>query len=77
MVIVMREFFVFELKDEFKELYQDKPSVLYNIFEQIYYLKKEDIDYGYSLFHQLTKKIDKEKQIFPLLFLFKLYLPNI
>lgn len=61
MVIVMREFFVFELKDEFKELYQDKPSVLYNIFEQIYYLKKEDIDYGYSLFHQLTKKIDKEK----------------
>ncbi len=61
MVIKMREFYVFEVKDEFKELYQHNPSTLYNIFEQIYLLKKEDIDYGYSLFHQLTKKIDKEK----------------
>ncbi len=57
----MREFFIFEVKDEFKTLYQDKPSVLYNIFEQIYLLKREDINYGYSLFSQLTKKIDKEK----------------
>jgi len=57
----MREFFIFELKDEFKALYKDNPSVLFNIFEQIYLLKKEDINYGYSLFCQLTKKIDKEK----------------
>lgn len=57
----MREFFIFDLKDEFKELYIDKPSILYNILEQIYLLKKEDIHYGYSLFRQLTKKIEKEK----------------
>ena len=57
----MREFFIFELKDEFKNLYIDKPSILYNIFEQIYTLKKEELNYGYSLFRQLTKKIDKDK----------------
>lgn len=57
----MREFFIFELKDEFKSLYIDKPSILYNIFEQIYTLKKEELNYGYSLFRQLTKKIDKDK----------------
>ena len=61
MVIIMREFFIFEIKDEFKSLYIDKPSILYNIFEQIYSLKREDLDYGYSLFKQLTKKIDKDK----------------
>ncbi len=57
----MREFFIFDVKEEFKDLYIDKPSILYNIFEQIYLLKKEDVAYGYSLFSQLTKKIDKEK----------------
>ena len=40
----MREFFIFELKDEFKNLYIDKPSILYNIFEQIYTLKKEELN---------------------------------
>ena len=57
----MREFFIFEVKDEFKQLYEAKPSMLYRIFEQIYYLKKEELQYGYSLFRQLTKKINKEK----------------
>ena len=58
---IMREFFIFELKEEFKVLYQEKPSILYHIFEQIYFLKKEDIQYGYSLFRQLTRKLDKDK----------------
>ena len=57
----MREFFIFELKDEFLSLYQDRPSILYNIFLEIYSLNKEELDYGYSLFKQLTKKIAKEK----------------
>ena len=61
MVIRMREFFIFNMKDEFKSLYQDKPSILYHIFEQIYLLKEEDVNYGYSVFKQLTKKVEKEK----------------
>ncbi len=61
MVIIMREFFIFEIKDEFKSLYMDKPSILYNILEQIYKLDKSDLNYGYSLFKQLTRKIAKEE----------------
>lgn len=57
----MREFFIFEIKDEFKSLYMDKPSILYNILEQIYKLDKSDLNYGYSLFKQLTRKIAKEE----------------
>ena len=57
----MREFFIFEIKDEFKSLYQDKPSILYQILEQIYFLGEDNAKYGYSLFKQLTKKIDKDK----------------
>ena len=57
----MREFFIFEIKDEFKSLYQDKPSILYQILEQIYFLGEDNAKYSYSLFKQLTKKIDKDK----------------
>lgn len=57
----MREFFIFEIKDEFKSLYMDKPSILYNILEQIYKLDKGDLNYGYSLFKQLTRRIAKEE----------------
>lgn len=59
----MREFFIFEIKDEFKSLYQDKPSILYQILEQIYFLGEDNAKYGYSLFKQLTKKIDKDKLV--------------
>lgn len=52
----MREFFIFEIKDEFKSLYQDKPSILYQILEQIYFLGEDNAKYGYSLFKQLTKR---------------------
>ena len=57
----MGEFFIFEIKDEFKSLYQDKSSILYQILEQIYFLGEENAKYGYSLFHQITKKIDNDK----------------
>ncbi len=57
----MRTYYVFKVKDEFKSLYRENQSILYHIFKQIYLLKKEDLAYGYSLFRQLTKKIDKEK----------------
>ena len=57
----MREFFILEIKDEFKSLYQEKPSILYQILEQIYFLGEENAKYGYSLFRQITKKIDNDK----------------
>ena len=57
----MREYYIFQVKEEFKQLYQQNQVILYQTFKQIYQLPKEDVAYGYSLFKQLTKKIDKEK----------------
>lgn len=61
MVMKMRVYFVFDVKDEFINLYYDNARVLYNILKQLYYLKNEEVSYGYSLFRQLIKYIDKEK----------------
>ncbi len=57
----MKVYYIFKLKDEFFELYKDTPSVLYNILRSIYYLDREEVDYGYNLFKQLTLPIDKNR----------------
>ena len=57
----MKVYYIFKLKDEISSLYKDTPSVLYNILRNIYYLDKEEVDYGYNLFKQLTLPIDKNK----------------
>lgn len=56
----MRVFYIFKIKEEFKYLYQDNPSQLYNLLKQIYFLGKDDINYGENIFNQLIEKIDKE-----------------
>ena len=55
----MRVFYIFKIKDEFKYLYKDNPSHLYNLLKQIYFLGKEDINYGENIFYQLIDRIDK------------------
>ncbi len=57
----MRVFYIFEMKPEFKTLYHGNESALYGIFSQLYYLKRDDFDFGYHLFFQLTNRIDKER----------------
>ena len=57
----MRVFYIFNIKEEFKALYADNPSMLYEILKQIYYLGKDDILYGKNIFNQLTTSINKEK----------------
>lgn len=57
----MKVYYIFKLKKEFIDLYKDTPSVLYNILRSIYYLDKEEVDYGYNLFKQLTLPIEKNK----------------
>ena len=56
----MKVYFVFDIKDEYINLYQNNENVLYNILKQIYYLEKEDVQYGFNLFNQLINKIEKE-----------------
>lgn len=55
----MKVYYIFKLKEEFVSLYKDTPSVLYNILKSIYYLDKEEVDYGYNLFKQLTIPMEK------------------
>ncbi|MBE6146955.1 MAG: sporulation inhibitor of replication protein SirA [Firmicutes bacterium] len=57
----MRTFFVFRLKKEFVSLYKDNASSLFRILKHLYYMKSYEMDYGISLFHQLTEQIDKQK----------------
>lgn len=57
----MRVFYIFDMKPEFKQLYEGNESVLYGILKQLYYLNQDSIVYGYNLFQQLTNRIDKEK----------------
>lgn len=57
----MKVYYIFKLKDEFIDLYRDTPSVLYNILRNIYYLDREEVDYGYNLFKQLTLPIEKNR----------------
>lgn len=57
----MKVYYIFKLKDDITSLYKDTPSVLYNILRNIYYLDREEVDYGYNLFKQLTLPIDKNR----------------
>ena len=56
----MRAFYIFKIKDEFKYLYKNNESTLYNILKQIYYLPSEEIGYAKTLLNQLVNDIDKE-----------------
>ena len=55
----MKFYFIFDIKKEFKNLYKGNERVLYNILKQIYYLEKNEVEYGYNLFNQLINKINK------------------
>ena len=57
----MKVYYIFKIKKEFINLYKDSPSVLYNILKNIYYLDKEEVEYGYNIFNQLTEKVEKNK----------------
>ena len=67
MVITVRTFYIFKIKKDFYNLYLNSPSNLYNVLKQLYYIKKTNLEYGFSIFNQLTDKIDKanlDKEIF-------------
>ena len=63
----MKVYYIFKIKKEFVNLYKDTPSILYNILKSIYYLDREEVEYGYNLFTQLIipiKKKNLDRKIF-------------
>ena len=57
----MKVYYIFRIKKEFVNLYEDNPSVLFQILKNIYYLDNEEVDYGYNLFKQLISPLEKDK----------------
>lgn len=56
----MRVYFIFRIKDEFRSLYEGRENSLYSILRSIYRLSMEEVDYGYTLLHQVTSCMDKD-----------------
>ena len=60
LVIRMKEYYVFLIRDEFVKLYSSKSSDLFYIFNRIYYMKEMDKMYGYNLFSQISYFFNKD-----------------
>ena len=57
----MKVYFIFDIKNEFKKLYEGNERILFSILKQIYYLDKSELIFGFNLFSQLTNGIPKSK----------------
>lgn len=56
----MRIYYIFNIKKEVYEIYKNTPSVLYNFFYQLYINKNDDLNYGSSIFKQVSSKFNNE-----------------
>ena len=56
----MRTFYLFEIKENILRNYKNNYEELYNLLENIHYLKTEDIVLGYSLFNSIVNPIRKD-----------------
>ena len=57
----MKIYYIFKIKNDFYDLYKDYPNALYNLFLEIYELKKHEIDYGLNLFNQISTSFNKKR----------------
>ena len=57
----MRIFYVFDIRVEFRNLYKENTFTLYSILRNIYYLSSANATYGFNLFNQIVKQLDKQK----------------
>lgn len=56
----MRIYYIFNIKKEVFDVYKDTPSVLFNFYNQLYYLKNDNLDYGNTILKQISNRFDKE-----------------
>ena len=50
----MRMYYIFNIKENIYNLYKDNPSSLYKVLENIYYMHREELNYGFNLFKQMS-----------------------
>ena len=54
----MRKYYLFQIRKEFYELYQNNTLALYKLLYNIYKLDKNNFSYGISLYNQLCETIN-------------------
>ena len=67
LVIKVRIYYIFNIKESIVKLYQNNPAGLYKILENIYFMREDEVDYGYNLFCQIAKMneiMDLNNQIY-------------
>jgi len=57
----MRKYYLFTIKKDYYEVYKKNPLVLYKTLENLYKLKKDDLNYGITLYNQICEIIDVER----------------
>ena len=57
----MRTFYLFKINKEFITLSEKRPYNLYKTMEDIYNLKEDELNIGYTMFRQIISPFDKEK----------------
>lgn len=58
---IMRKYNLFVIRKDVYQYYSNNTKALFNMLQDLYYLKKEDFEYGYSLFHQICEPFDVER----------------
>lgn len=56
----MRTFLLFDINDSYYQLYRNYPKSIYNILNQIYHLKKDNMMFAKNILNGLVNDIDKE-----------------
>ena len=54
----MKTYYIFSMKKEIEDLYQEKSTDLFKILDSIYYMHEDDLMYGFNLFKELTNGIN-------------------
>lgn len=54
----MRKYYLFSIRKEYYEIYYKNPLVLYKTLENLYYLKKDNLSFGLSVYKQICNTIN-------------------
>ena len=56
----MRQFYIFNINNEFKYNNNLDPYILYKVFEELHNIKNKDLKYGVNIYNNITNPINKK-----------------
>ena len=56
----MREFYIFNINNEYKNNIKLDPYISYKVFEELHNINSNDMKYGINIYNSLTKPINKK-----------------